>query len=405
MKLSGIFAFACAAVSLAAGSAFAQQTMAQVEWEQRFDSAPTAQTMPKSSVPILSKQTLDASQYALQQYQQIEAQGGWPVIPEGPVLKLGTRHQDVPVLRQRLEVSGDLQPNLGASDVFDSYVDAAVKRFQARHGLIVNGAVGPDSRKALNVPAGVRRHQIETSMQRLATLTKKLDRRFVTVNLPGAQVEAVQDGVVELRHTAVVGKIDRASPQLGVKIQEVNFNPFWTVPASIIKKDLIPKMQTEPDYLTKNKIRIFTQRGDELMPEQVNWQTEEAMDYRFTQDPGDLNSMGSMRLNMPNKDGVYMHDTPSKGLFGENARFHSSGCVRVQNVRELATWLLAETPGWERPQIDEAIKSGGRIDAKIKQPVAVYWVYITAWADQNGVVQFRDDIYNLDGVGEVASLQ
>lgn len=405
MRVSGIFAFACAAASLAAGSAFAQQSFAQVEWQQRFDSAPAEQTMPKSSVPILSKQTLEASQYALQQYQQIEAQGGWPTVPDGPILKLGTRHQDVLVLRRRLEISGDLPANLGNSDVFDSYVDAAVKRFQARHGLIVNGAVGPDSRKAMNVPASVRRHQIETSMQRLETLTKKLDKRFVTVNLPGAQVEAVNDGVVELRHTAVVGKIDRASPQLSVKIQEVNFNPFWTVPSSIIRKDLIPKMQKEPDYLTKNHIRIFTQRGDELMPEQVNWQTDEAMDYRFTQDPGDLNSMGTMRLNMPNKDGVYMHDTPSKGLFGENARFHSSGCVRVQNVRELATWLLSETPGWERPQIDEAIKSGGRIDAKIKQAVSVYWVYITAWADQDGVVQFRDDIYNLDGVGTVASLQ
>jgi murein L,D-transpeptidase YcbB/YkuD len=405
MRVSGIFAFACTAASLAAGPAFAQQTFAQVEWQQRFDSAPAEQRMPKSSVPILSKQTLEASQYALQQFQQIEAQGGWPMLPDGPVLKLGTRHQDIPVLRRRLEISGDLPANLGTSDVFDSYVDAAVKRFQARHGLIVNGAVGPDTRKAMNVPAAVRRHQIEASMQRLATLTKKLDKRFVTVNLPGAQVEAVNDGQVELRHTAVVGKIDRASPQLAVKIQEVNFNPYWTVPSSIIRKDLIPKMQQEPDYLTKNHIRIFTQKGDELMPEQVNWQSDEAMDYRFTQDPGDLNSMGTMRINMPNKDGVYMHDTPSKGLFGENARFHSSGCVRVQNVRELATWLLSETPGWERPQIDEAIKSGGRIDAKLKQPVAVYWVYITAWADQDGVVQFRDDIYNLDGVGEIASLQ
>ena len=154
-----------------------------------------------------------------------------------------------------------------------------------------------------------------------------------------------------------------------------------------------------------DKIRIFTQKGDELQPEQVNWQTMEAVDYRFTQDPGDLNSMGTMRINMPNVHGVYMHDTPSKGLFGENARFHSSGCVRVQNVRELADWLLRETPGWERPQIDEAIRSGGRIDAKLKQPVTVHWVYITAWADAAGVVQFRDDIYNLDGVGQVAAIQ
>lgn len=381
------------------------QQFAQVEWEQRFDSAPVSATMPGTSTPILSHQTLEASQAALHQYQMIEQQGGWPTIPDGPVLKLGSRHPDVALLRQRLAVSGDLPSNVGQQDVFDSYVDAAVKRFQARHGLIVNGAVGPDSRAAMNIPASMRRHQLEMSIQRLVNLTKKLDRRFVTVNIPGAQVEAVSDGMVELRHTAVVGKADRASPQLAVKIQEVNFNPYWTVPASIIRKDLIPKMQTEPDYLTKNKIRIYTQRGEELQPEQVNWQSDEAMSYRFTQDPGDLNSMGSMRINMPNTEGVYMHDTPSKGLFGENARFHSSGCVRVQNVRELAQWLLSETPGWERPQIDEAIRSGGRIDARLRHPVSVHWVYITAWSGPDGVVQFRDDIYNIDGVGQIASLQ
>lgn len=397
-------ALGAAALAMIAGSAHAQMTAA-VEWEQRYDSAPAAARMPKSDVPILSKQTLEMSQYALQQYQQIEAQGGWPMIPDGPVLKLGVQHEQVQIVRQRLTVSGDLPANTGNSNVFDSYVDAAVKRFQARHGLIVNGAVGPDTRKAMNVPASVRRHQIQMSMQRLETLTKKLDNRFVTVNIPGQQVEAVSDGVVELRNTAVVGKIDRQSPQLAVKIQEVNFNPYWTVPESIIIKDLIPKMQKEPDYLAKNKIRIFTQKGDELQPEQVNWQSMEAVDYRFTQDPGDLNSMGTMRINMPNKDGVYMHDTPSKGLFGENARFHSSGCVRVQNVRELAEWLLRETPDWSRPQIDAAIKSGERIDAKIKKPVSVHWVYITAWADAEGIVQFRDDVYNLDGVGQVATLQ
>ncbi len=403
-RRAGGFSLGIAALALTAQAAFAQN-VAAVEWEQRYDSAPAAARMPKSSVPILSKQTLEMSQYALEEYTRIEQMGGWPTMPDGPILKLGTRDAQVQILRQRLIVSGDLPANLGNSDVFDSYVDAAVKRFQARHGLIVNGAVGPDSRKAMNVPASIRRHQIEVSMQRLATLTKKLDRRFVTVNIPGQEVEAVSDGVVELRHTAVVGKPDRQSPQLTVKIQEVNFNPYWTVPQSIIIKDLIPKMQQEPDYLTKNNIRIYTQRGEEIPPQQVNWQSMEAVDYRFTQDPGAENSMGTMRINMPNREGVYMHDTPSKGLFGENARFHSSGCVRVQNVRELAEWLLRETPEWPRSAIDEAIRSGGRIDAKLKQAVSVHWVYITAWGDADGVVQFRDDVYNIDGAGQIAAIQ
>ncbi|WP_319845234.1 L,D-transpeptidase family protein [Terrihabitans rhizophilus] len=391
---------------LLADAALAQNAKLQTvsaEWEQRFDGAPQAARMPKTSVPILSQQTAMSSEAGLQQYIQIEAAGGWPTMPDGPVLKLGTRSPDVRILRERLLVSGDLPVNAGDPTVFDSYVDAAVKRFQARHGLIVNGAVGPDSRAAMNVPASMRRHQLETSLARLATLTKKIEERFVMVNIPAAQIEAVSGGMVDLRHTAVVGKIDRQSPQLAVKIQEVNFNPYWTVPTSIIRKDLIPKMQQEPDYLAKNKIRIFTQKGEELQPEQVNWNSNEAMGYRFTQDPGDLNSMGSIRLNMPNKDGVYMHDTPSKGLFGENNRFHSSGCVRVQNVRELVDWLLRPTPGWDRQQVDAAIRSGKRIDAKLSAPVPVHWVYITAWADAEGIVQFRDDIYNMDGVGQLAS--
>ncbi|MGQ4272572.1 L,D-transpeptidase family protein [Terrihabitans sp. B22-R8] len=378
---------------------------AAAEWEQRFDSAPAAARMPKTSVPILSTQTLESTQQALQHYIEIESAGGWPSIPDGPMLKLGSRSPAVRAIRERLAVSGDLPVNAGAPDVFDSYVDAAVRRFQARHGLIVNGAVGPDSRAAMNVPASTRRHQMETSLGRLAALTRKIENRFVMVNIPAAQIEAVSGGTVDLRHTAVVGKADRQSPQLAVKIQEVNFNPYWTVPASIIRKDLIPKMQQEPDYLTKNNIRIYTQRGEELQPEQVNWNSTEAMGYRFTQDPGDLNSMGSIRINMPNTEGVYMHDTPSKGLFGENNRFHSSGCVRVQNVRELVDWLLRGTPNWERPQIDAAIRSGKRIDAKLSAAVPVHWVYITAWADADGVVQFRDDIYNQDGVGQLASAE
>ena len=144
-------------------------------------------------------------------------------------------------------------------------------------------------------------------------------------------------------------------------------------------------------------------RGGELQASQINWYSEEAVNYRFKQDPGDFNSLGSIRINFPNKDGVYMHDTPLKNLFGEDLRFHSSGCVRVQNVRELVNWLLVETPGWARPEIDHIIKAGERKDAKVARPVPLYWVYITGWATPDGVVQFRDDIYNRDGLGPVAA--
>jgi murein L,D-transpeptidase YcbB/YkuD len=251
----------------------------------------------------------------------------------------------------------------------------------------------------MNVPAEMRIRQLEINVGRLRTLIGGLGNKYVVANIPAALVETVEGGVVHTRHAAGVGKIDRQSPLLSSKVVEVNFNPFWTVPASIIKKDLIPKMQKEPNYLTDNKIRIFN-GNTELSPTQVNWFSDEATRYRFRQDPGgELNSMGFVRINIPNQHGVYMHDTPSKGIFGDDFRFVSSGCIRVQNVRDYIEFLLKDTPGWSREQIDAAFKSGERIDARLTQPVPIHWVYVTAWATPDGLVQFRDDIYNKDGLG------
>lgn len=374
----------------------------QAEWGDGFDSAARVARKSRSTTPILSADTVQATESALAQYNDIVARGGWQPVPENQRLKLGLRSPNVAALRARLIASGDLQATAGVTDAFDSYVEGAVRRFQARHGLLPVGVVGPDTTKALNVSAEDRLRQLETNIVRVRSMSGNLGPRFVTVNIPAAEIETVEGGIVAARYTGVVGKADRPSPTLAVKIQEVNFNPFWTVPASIVRKDLIPKMQADPQYLTKNKIRIYDQRGNMLVPEQVNWYSDEATNYMFRQDPGEINSMGTIRINMPNKDGVYMHDTPSKGLFGENARFHSSGCVRVQNVRELVTWLLRDSGDWGRQNIDAAIKSGERIDAKLKQAIPVYWVYITGWGGVDGSVQFRDDIYDRDGIGTLA---
>ena len=180
---------------------------------------------------------------------------------------------------------------------------------------------------------------------------------------------------------------------------DINFNPFWTVPASIIRKDLIPKMQHDPNYLTDNHIRVISKDGQEVPPTSINWNSLDAVNFKFRQDPGgDVNSLGFVRINIANPYGVYMHDTPSKGIFGDDFRFVSSGCVRVQNVRDYVAWLLKDNPGWDRDKIDDTIRSGERVDVKIAAPVNVYWVYVTAWAN-DGLVQFRDDIYKRDGFG------
>jgi len=363
-----------------------------------FDNASRNVRLPKKSLPTLSPSTAETTQTSIAQYESIVAKGGWPEVPPAEGLRVGVKSPVVPPLRERLSIAGDLELNSGDPQVFDSYVDAAVRRFQVRHGLHADGIVHEPTLRALNVPAQTRLAQLKTNAVRLKSLTGNLGSRIVVANIPAAQIEAIENGVAITRHTAVAGKPDRPSPDIRSKIVQINFNPFWTVPVSIIRKDLIPKMQAEPDYLTKNHIRIFDGKNNELQPSQIDWYSAEAVNFKFKQDAGDFNSLGSIRINFPSPDGVYMHDTPSKNLFGEDFRFASSGCMRVQNVRELVYWILAETPGWSKGEIDEVIKSGERKDAKVAKPLPLYWVYITAWATPDGVVQFRDDIYNRDGV-------
>jgi murein L,D-transpeptidase YcbB/YkuD len=315
-------------------------------------------------------------------------------------LKIGSKSKAVQALRQRLVASGDLDQEAGMGPVFDSFVDAAVKRFQVRHGLNPTGDVNDATLAELNVPAEARLQQLQTNIVRLRAYSGDLGRRFVMVNIPSAAVETVEDGAVHSHHAAGVGKIDRQSPIMQTKATEVNFNPFWTVPPSLIKKDLIPKMQADPTYLTDEKIRVFNKEGQEVSPQSINWNSDEATRYKYRQDQGaDLNSLGFVRINIPNPYGVYMHDTPSKGVFGDDFRFVSSGCVRVQDVRDYVAWLLEDNPGWGRDQIDEVIRSGDRVDVKLTTPVPVYWVYVTAWATPDGIVQFRPDIYQRDGAG------
>jgi murein L,D-transpeptidase YcbB/YkuD len=369
----------------------------QAEWVQKYD-ADSRLAVPRSTTPVLSPQTVATTEQAIQQYQDLISRGGWNTVP-AQTMKLGSKSAAVVALRKRLTITGDLDEAAGSSPVFDSYVEAGVRRFQARHGISPTGVVAKQTIDALNVPAQVRLRQLEINLVRLRAFSGNLGGRYVTMNIPAAAVETVENGVVATHHAAGVGKIDRQSPVMQAKVVEINFNPFWTVPASIIRKDLIPKMQADPNYLSDNKIRVFNGAGTEVTPQSINWNSMEATQYKFRQDPGgDVNSLGFVRINIPNPHGVYMHDTPAKGIFGDDFRFVSSGCVRVQNVRDYVAWLLKDTSGWDRDHIDEAIRSGQRIDARLSTPVPVYWVYVTAWAN-DGVVQFREDIYQRDGFG------
>jgi len=368
------------------------------EFGETFDEASRSIHMPRASEPTVSAATAQTTDQAIERYATIVARGGWPQVPSVSVFRRGDRHPSVTALRTRLAASGDIDPNAVGNDIYDSYVDAAVRRFQARHGLTVDGIIRGSTLVALNVQASVRLAQLKLNATRLHALGANLGPRYVVCNIPAARIEAIEDGAAVSRHTAVVGKPDRASPEINSKIIQINFNPYWTVPPSIVQKDLIPKMQDQPDYLTNNHIRIFDARHRELEPSQINWYSEDATHYSFKQDPGSSNSLGSIRINFPSAYGVYMHDTPLKNLFGDDFRFHSSGCVRVQNVRQLVAWLLDGMHGWSLEDIDRVIKSGEQKNVELKKPVPLHWVYITGWATPDGVVQFREDIYGKDNL-------
>lgn len=395
------------AASLVAGGARAQNVIDDIlkssggGWDDTFDARVSTGAKVASTLPIFSPQTLAFTEQAIAQYQGIVGQGGWGSVPDTKKLKLGVVDPDVVPLRKRLMVSGDLPQNAGLSQSFDSYVDAAVKRFQARHGLPSDGVLGKYSYAAMNVAAQTRLGQLETNLGRIREKVGKLGDRYVLVNIPAAQIEAVENGRVVLRHTAIVGKIDRQTPIVNSRINEIIVNPYWTSPVSIVRKDIIPLMRKNPNYLKDSNIRMFAPDGSEVDPLTVDWSTEEAAKYRFRQDPGSNNAMASVKINFPSPDGVYMHDTPQQSLFNKLMRFDSSGCVRVQNVRDLVTWILRDTPGWDRQHFEAAIKAGENQPVAVTNPVPVHFLYVSAWSTGEGVAQFRDDVYGWDGAQEL----
>jgi murein L,D-transpeptidase YcbB/YkuD len=371
-----------------------------------FDSASGGAASVRTQDPILSPSTSEAVQAAIAQYSDIVTRGGWPQVPADKKLSLGMRDAAIVPLRQRLTITGDLAPGIPSTTTFDSYVDSAVRRFQARHGLPIDGVTGPSTLAALNVPATVRLGQLQTNLVRLRAMSGFLGDRYVMVNIPAAAIEAVEGGRVISRHTAVVGKIDRETPILNSKIYRISFNPNWTVPASIIRKDLIPLMQKQPDYLTEKHIRIYDQSGQEVPSTSIDWTTDQATKgYMFRQDPGDFNSLGTVRISFHNDEDVYMHDTPLKDIFGHEQRFDSSGCIRVQNIRMLIGWLLRDNPQFSHERIEQIFKTGEQVDVALKPEIPVYLEYITAWATPDGAVYFRNDIYNRDGADQLALQQ
>ncbi len=376
--------------------------------DQPYDRSRARQweAQPPTGSPTISKANIQPINAAIKRYAAIVTRGGWKLLP--PVqMRPGTRGQEVRLLRNRLILSGDLDQRGANSGYYDYYVEQAVQRFQMRNGLTPSGMVDRSTLMALNVPASARLQQLRLNLSRMKTFASKKATKFVMVNIPAAQIEAVDQDVVVSRHSAVVGKIDRQTPALNSAIHEINFNPYWHVPQSIIRKDLVPKARQYArrgqDILSIYRIDAYDGKGRKLNPATINWNSSAVYSYAYRQQPWADNSMGFVKINFHNKHSVYLHDTPSKSLFGRNFRAQSSGCVRVQNVGQLVSWLLENNSGWDPGRVQQMKQTGERKDVRLNKKVPVYMVYLTAWATKDGNVHFRRDLYHRDGVGTTAS--
>jgi murein L,D-transpeptidase YcbB/YkuD len=339
---------------------------------------------------------------ALSTYSNIRKSGCWPEVPAGRHMRKGDHGTWVSVLRSRLIISGDLPESTHSnSTYFDDVLEDGVRRFQARHGLEVDGIVGSKTLAALNVPVDDRIRQIRLNMERWRWLPQDLGKRHVMVNTADFKLNIIENEKTAQSIKAIVGKIKRATPVLSQKIKYLELNPYWNIPFNIALNTIIPCIKKDPDYLADNNIRLFedwTENARELAPESVDWSqiTKKNFTYRFRQDPSNSNALGRVKFMFPNKFSIYLHDTPSRDLFNMTKRTFSSGCIRIEKPIQLAAYLLRDSPKWNLEKLITAINSKKNKTILLPHPTNIHILYWTAWVDNDGIINFREDIYGMD---------
>jgi len=335
---------------------------------------------------------------ALVTYRGIMGRGGWPTVPKGPVLELESVGQRVVTLRQRLRISGDLTAVDPADPaVLDSDLESAVKRFQVRHGIDADGRVGPRSLEELNIPVEDRINQIRATLERVRWVFRDITGDHIVVDLAGFQLYLFQGGEQTWKTRVQVGKPFHATPVFKDTVRYLEFNPTWTIPPGITRNETLPAIRRDPSYLSRNNMIVVTNNGIKVDPSTIDWAAtaQKGFPYMIRQEPGPGNALGRVKFMFPNPYMVYLHDTPSKGLFARSERAFSHGCIRTQNPFELAELLVADQ-GWDRARIDQVLASMKTTRVNLENPMPVLLLYWTAEADAEGTVHFRKDFYGRD---------
>ena len=370
-------------------------------------------TDPEWHIPLPAQQAVSGNQaayspefYRLEQtlsdYLRIEHSGGWPMLPDGPDLSIGDRHEQIPILRKRLTITGDYEGVMQADPYFfDTGLERAVLKFRQRHGMAAVGSVNKVIRELLNIPVDKRIRQLRVTLERWRWLPGDRGEQYIWINLADANMKVVEKNKPVLTMRVIVGRPDRATPSFSSEIDRVVFNPVWSVPRSIALEDILPQQKHDSNFINRKRIRVFRGSGasrNEINPEQVAWDQldDRNFPYSLRQDAGPQNSLGRLKFTLKNPFDIYLHDTPTKLLFHLPGRAFSSGCVRLEQPLELATYLLKQDRQWKKSDIESQVNRQQTHSVSLGHKIPVYFVYLTSWVTEDGAVNFREDIYGRD---------
>jgi murein L,D-transpeptidase YcbB/YkuD len=337
----------------------------------------------------------------LHRFRELARQGGWQRLGWGPVLERSVQHEQVVLLRRRLKVTGDLAVDpFTDMDIYDHWLEEAVKHYQHRHGLQVDGKVGPQTRRSLNIMVSERIRQIRINMERWRWLPRTLGKRYVMVNMTGFELYIIENDSMVLSMPVIVGHSLRSTPTFSGLISYMEYNPYWTIPRKLVLEDIIPRQLRDPSYLSKESIKVYKgwENAQEIDPKTVDWSNldENHFPYWLRQEPGPKNALGTVKFMFSNPYAIYLHGTPDRHLFDPVVRAFSSGCIRVKDPVRLAAFLLNDGSLQKEEEVLASIHL--EINQGVTLPIAVpvYLVYWTAWVDQDGELHFRHDLYGRD---------
>ncbi len=329
-------------------------------------------------------------------YREIAANGGWPAIPPGNTIRPGDSDPRVPIIAERLAITGDIDESV-AGNTLDDGLEAGVRQFQGRHGLAADGIIGPGTRAAMNVPASERLETLRVNLERMRWLADDFEDDMVIVNIAGFEAYLLKGGEAVWATRVQVGRTYRQTPVFRDEITYLSINPTWTAPRSLATRDVLPRIQSDPSYVVERGFDVIDGSGDKVDPTTIDWGSLSRNNFPYTlvQRPGPYNAMGQVKFMFPNRYSVYLHDTPSRYLFEREARAFSAGCIRTERPFELVELLLGPQ-GWDRARIQEVLDSGRLTNVVLETPMPVLLTYLTSRVDDDGTLYFFPDVYERD---------